>query len=198
MKGTIRTSLTLAILGGAVASQAFTVATFSDPAPTGSTPMFTLDIANNKLSGSWLNPGLKLLTPGLSAADVDNAKFKMNPISLNPIGIGLYTAGPGQLDFTDAADNLVFRINFTTGLVAPTSFGSSEFFGQNVQFSDANGPLTGLSQETFSFAFANPQFAGNSLTYTAAFTSSAVPEPGTMLALAAGAAGMIARRRRSK
>ena len=176
-----KTSIVVVALAVAAGSQAITIATFSDPALDGSTPMFT--IGGGSISGSWNGNGLNLLTPGLAGADVMNAKMNMAPVALTVLGPGAYSAGAGQIDFTDSSNALVFRINFNSALVVPTNFGSSEFFGSNISFSDASGVLP-LSQETFSFSFANPMMMGSNLTYTAAFTSSAVPEPGTMIALA--------------
>jgi hypothetical protein len=74
--------------------------------------------------------------------------------------------------------------------------GGSSLFGNGVTFS---GPLvpSGLSQETFNFSFANFVQNANGATATAAFTSSAVPEPASIAAIGLGLAAMIRRRRKA-
>jgi len=83
--------------------------------------------------------------------------------------------------------------------VSPYGFGANE-----VLFTAANVRITGseitgtLSQEQFSFSFANtaPLPEGhNGFTATAAFTSSAVPEPATIALLTLG--GLVLFKRKS-
>ncbi len=188
------------LLAIAAASQAsFTIATFSDPAVNGSTPLFTFDLSTNTLSGSWDAPGLTLQTPGfVGGGSLANVRMKMEDVTLTPIINGvLYTMGAGVVKFyTSDINTPDLMVTFDGGqFLNPLSAGSSEITGSAVSFAGPNVP-GGLSQEQFTFSFANAVQSGNRITYTASFTSSAVPEPGTMLALGAGVAAFVARRRK--
>jgi hypothetical protein len=178
--------LALVALGAvAAASQAqFTVATHDDPSGSAANPVVTWNQTANTLSASWLATGMTLDTPGLTGGgSTANAKLSMNPVSLTNLGGGVYQMGAGL-------------ITFTGGLfVDPIAAGSGDIQGFNVTFSGPNVP-GGWSQEAFSYALTNRSVSGNNVTYTAAFTSSAVPEPATMIALGAGLAAFAARRRR--
>ncbi len=187
--------LTLAIaLGAAVTgSQAFTMATFADPALDETTPLFT--IAGNSISGGWASTGLLLQTPGWGAPDYADAKFTMAPVPISLIVPGFWSTGAGQVDFTDSSNNLVLRITFQSGTLSQNGVGGSDLFGNNVAFSGPGVPA-GLTQETFNFSFANLASTPNGTTATASFTSSAVPEPATLGAIGIGIAALLRRRRR--
>lgn len=190
-------ALTLGMVAVSATSQAFTVATFADPSVSGSTPLFTFDSTANTLDGGWSLLGLMLETPGWAGADVADAKFSMTTVALTPLVANVYTTNGGTINFTDQANNAVMQITFGSGVfVANNGFGGSDFSGNIVSITGPGIP-GGWSQETFNFSFANPVINGNMSTYTASFTSSAVPEPATMLALASGV-GMLAARRRRK
>lgn len=187
--------LTLALgLGAAVASsQAFTMATFADPALDGSTPLFT--ITNTDISGGWSGTGLLLQTPGWAAPDYADAKFSMASVPITPIVAGFWSTGAGQIDFTDSMNNVVFTITFQSGFLSLNGVGGSDLFGNNVTFSGPGVPV-GLTEETFNFSFANFRPTADGATVTASFTSSAVPEPATLGALGIGLAALLRRRRR--
>lgn len=173
-----------------------TIATFADPAANGSTPLFAFvsgPPGSGSLSGGWTGVGLNLLTPGLAAPDFANARFLMNPVSASGSGNN-WALGAGSINFSDSGGNALFSIQFNSGqLTTPNGFGASDFIGQGVTFS---GPIIpgGLTDETFAFSFANQVGTPENYTATAAFTSSAVPEPVSMILLAVG--GMLALRRR--
>ncbi|MBI5864062.1 MAG: PEP-CTERM sorting domain-containing protein [Planctomycetes bacterium] len=187
-------SLTVAIAtcGAAAAS---TIATFSDPSPDGTQPLFTFASAGGagSLTGGWSGTGLLLETPGLAAPDFADARFTMPAVAAVG-GLDVWALGPGLINFTDSGGNLLMTISFASGtLTSPTTFGASDFVGQNVVF---GGPIIppGLSDETFAFSFANPAGTLENYTVTAAFTSSAVPEPAAIALLAIGAVLAIRRR----
>ncbi len=180
-------------------SQAFTVATFADPSPDGSTPLFTFNSTALTLDGGFAGTGLTLQTPGWAAPDYSDATFTMTTVSLTATGDpDVFLTAGGTLDYFDSLSNGVMTITFGSGIfVRNNGFGGSDFSGQIVSISGPGIPGDWYN-ETFNFSFANPETNGNLSTYTAAFTSSAVPEPATMLALASGAGMLIARRRRNK
>lgn len=189
----IRIALAGMLLGAAVASNALTMATFADPATDASTPLFTFNATS--ISGGWSGTGLLLQTPGWAAPDYADAKFSMAPVALTPIAPGFSSAGAGQIDFTDSLNNLVFRITFQSGYVSVNGVGGSDLFSNNVTFSGPGVPV--VTNETFNFSFANFGQNGNDVTATAAFTSSAVPEPASIAAIGLGLAAVIRRRRKS-
>jgi hypothetical protein len=182
--------LALAVLVSASPAWAATVATFSDPAVDGSTPLFAA--GGGTLSGGWTGAGLNLDVPiaGMSFAD---AVFDMAPITVNPDD----TVGAGSISFYEdaAMTMLILQIDFDGGvLIEPLEFGASFVATNDVTFS---GPVitTALANEQFTFSFANPVVGQNSTTYTASFTSSAVPEPGTLVLAFAGALCLMRRKR---
>jgi hypothetical protein len=188
------------LVAGAVAANAGTIASFADPTGHPASPMFTFNTNTNLLTGSYTGTGLTLKTPGfLGGGEVSDVKFEMSSVNLTPILPGsIYGAGAGVITFyTSSITNPLFTVNFGGGtLVNPFSFGASELIGQSVSFSGPNVPA-GLSGEQFSFAFANAaDVAPGVRTYTASFTSSAVPEPGTMAALGLGVAALLRRRKK--
>jgi MYXO-CTERM domain-containing protein len=175
---------------GVSVGTAQTVATFADPATDESTPLFTAGIGT--LSGGWTGAGLDLVVPiaGMTFAD---AVFEMDPVVINPDD----TLGAGTIRFYEdpGMANLVLQIDFDGGeLHEPFGFGASFVSADNVTFS---GPVitTSLEDEHFSFSFANPHFTTiDETTYTASFTSSAVPEPATFALAAVGALCLMRRR----
>lgn len=185
--------------GGALVAQADTIATFSDPSPSGATPLFTFASAAGAgtLSGAWNGLGLNLLTPGLAAPDFADAQFTMPPVAATG-GIGVWSLGAGSVNFFDSGNNPLFTISFASGtLTSPVGTGSSDFVGDNVVFSGPIIPAGILVNEAFAFSFANPRGTMENYTVTAAFTSSAdvIPEPSSLALLALGSIATLIRRR---
>lgn len=174
---------------GAWTAQAITIATFADPAADGSTPLFTL--SGMTLTGGWSATGLNLLTPGIPAPDFPDAHFTLTPLTVSPSGV---TSG-GSILFTDASSAPLFTIMFDSGQLSPIAFGATEFLSLNVV--SFSGPIVppGLNMESFAFSFANQTVTPLGFTATASFTSSAVPEPASIMLLAGGVASLIRRRR---
>jgi len=189
-----------------------TVATFADPAINGSTPLFTYNSSvgpNGSLSGSWGNNGLLLQTPGEPASpDYPNAHFTMLPVAVTAVLPGpIYQLGPGQIVFTDNSNTQqLLTISFGSALLnGSLNFGASDFSSNNVVFGGLILAPFVVSNEAFSFSFANarmpPQITlpAGSFTVTSSFSSSAdlqpIPSPGAVALLGLGGL-MIARRKR--
>lgn len=184
-------ALCLALTGSAFA-QTFTVATFSDPATDGSTPLFELN--GLIFDGGWSGTGLDLLTPGLAAPDFIDATFDMDALTLTDPNTGELSGG--QIRFYDSSNVLQLTIDFSGAqLYVPFVFGASDgFMAETVTF---GGPAvtTPLTAESFAFSFANQEATRTGFTATSAFTSSAVPEPSSIaLVLMGSVLGWFRRR----
>ncbi len=178
-----------------VSASAGTIATFADPALDGSTPLFSL--TPTQFQGGWSGNGLTLLTPGLPGPDYSDAKFNLPAVSVTPISPGLWTLGNGQITFYDSANTPVFIIAFAAAsLDENIGMGASDLALQNVTFSVPGSPQT-FDQERFAFSFANEELTPNGPTWTASFTSSAIPEPASLGLTLIGLFLCSARRRRS-
>lgn len=184
-------SLAVLCVGAVAQAQSFTVATFSDPSNDPNSPLFTATSAD--VVGSWLGTGLDLVIPETSTTYND---VKMNMDSVSRTGTAL---GSGMISFWDTdMNNPLFTIEFEEAVILEPFFASASFIeGQDVTFGgSAIASLQPLSAEQFSFSFANP-FAGQGFnTYTASMTSSAVPEPASMIALGLGVAALASRKKR--
>jgi hypothetical protein len=176
LRGFLVVSMLLAV---SVAS-ADTIATFADPSPNGATPLFTR--IGDTLTGGWTGTGLTLITP-ITGGNYPNATFTVTDLNiLDPTG----TLSAGQIRFNDNGGNLVLQIDFDGGrLFQPFGWGGSVFTSNNVTFS---GPIitNPLSEQQFAFSFANQTVIPGGFSWTAAFTSSAVPEPSGLLLLVLG------------
>lgn len=144
------------------------------------------------LVGGWSAGGLDLVVP-IAGTTYTDAVFDMDPVTVNMDD----TLGSGTIRFYEDAGmtSLILQIDFDGGeLHQPLGFGASFISANNVTFS---GPVitTPLTDEQFSFSFANPTTTANGNSYTASFTSSAVPEPATLALVAVGALCCIRRRR---
>ena len=195
-----------------VKANSITIATFADPSKNSDDPLFTVDFTSMTLNGGWSDTknGLTLQIP-YNGHTFENAWFDMDEVTITsktltswgPFG----QTGQGKIQFyadTTSANPLVV-IDFDGGLVSPYGFGANE-----VLFTLANVTITGseitdpLSQEQFSFGFANLAHLPSSnnwndgFTATAAFTSSAVPEPATITLLCTGTLALLKRKKRSK
>jgi hypothetical protein len=168
------------------------IATFSDPALSPSTPMFTIDTADNMVRGGWSDGlgGLKLKFPAENV-DFTNVFFTMTDLT--------YTSGvtgAGKIKFFAQGSDVqtaspLFEIDFSSANVSFGGLsGNNVFLANGVVFSGSQINSGNLTQQVFSFAFADLAALPNNggYTATAAFTSSAVaaPEPTTLLVLGAG------------
>ena len=175
-----------------------TIATFDDPAAGGNTPLFELSTDPNDpnvttLSGGWGDEGLDLVAPYSDDVFLD-ATFVMTDVDvLDANG----TLSDGTIKFFDNNSQLVLQIDFDAGaLFQPFGFGASALLGHNVTFSGPIIPSVPLTEESFSFSFANQVETTYGYTWTAAFTSSAVPAPATLVLLAVGSIAAGCSRRR--
>lgn len=202
MSKTLSIAFSIALMGAASLSQAFTLATAADPTSCypGSGMFFT---GYNEISGEWTGSGLNLIIPK-TGMTYENVSFKMDSVFQSG-SQGEY--GPGSLTFyTDCTDNLLTFSWDKSYVYAPFGFGASDFTaGATPKFSnvsvhgDAVSDLGELTNVQFAFSFANPYNGGDYNSYSAAFTSSAeaVPEPASLALIAAGVAAVASRRRKS-
>lgn len=178
-----------------------TIATFDDPALSSTTHLFEVNLTNNLITGGWddsqTNLDLDVVYSGNTFYD---AFFVIIPVSYTGNIAGGIT-GSGTIKFF--ADNQststtpLIQIDFDSANISLNSFGALELFSTNVVTIHGTEIGVPLTDEAFSFSFAN-QVAlpiDHGYTATAAFTSSAVPEPATVFLLGIGGLITVSRRR---
>ena len=211
LKKTFIWSLLVALSCGLAQASTVTIATFADPANDSSTPLFTVDLNNNLITGGWLdsqtNLTLEVIYSGNTYHDAFFTMTDLTGIAGTGIsysdGIGGGPTGGGTIKFFadgQTSTTPLIQIDFAKAHVTPVGFGAMDLFyadGVNISGSEI-GPAT-LTDEAFSFSFANQVPIGgdwnNGHTATASFTSSAVPEPATIALLGLGALSLLRRKR---
>ncbi len=170
------------------------VATFSDPALSGNTPLFEIDFGYpGSLTGGWKDDqtGLNLEIVGVDDPYID--AFFIVPAPIVYDGDSGST-GPGVIEFYEDGDTVMaealLKLEFgSASLSLGGIYAHNIISADNVTISGTGIPVT-LDMEEFSFSFANKQPLDgeweNGFTATASFTSSAVPEPVSLGLLALG------------
>ncbi len=161
--------------------------------------MFSFNSATNQLSGNWTDLVDGNLVVNVGGTTYFNSSMTMAPVTATPVVAvpGFYTLDRGSITFTNISTPNYLTIQWTGGV-----FLTGAGFGANgpgvVTFSGSavGSQAASWDQESFFFSFANSRTSQGITTYTSSLTSSAVPEPFTMAALALGAGLVAARRRR--
>lgn len=196
-----------------------TLATFADPSRNNSNSLFTVDFLHNSLTGGWSDAktGLVLEIP-CSGYTIENSSafhdawFTMSVVDITSVHTMSGETGAGEIKFYangTATDPLVI-VSFISGAVSRYGMGADEIFTANTVTITGSKISGVLSEEQFSFGFANlAKLSGHTLwtdgfTATAAFTSSAdispgpvAPEPATICMLGFGALSLIRRKKRA-
>ncbi|MBN1764949.1 MAG: PEP-CTERM sorting domain-containing protein [Sedimentisphaerales bacterium] len=186
----------------------FTVATFSNPAVDSSTPLFEVNFNDDAIRGGWNDSmeGLDLVVTVMGQTYPDTYFIIPNDISYTG-GTNGGTTGGGSIEFYQDNDDPfitdpLLLIEFDSASVNFGGLYATMFLSNNVNITGSALMGMDLSMEQFSFAFDHHQPIGgdinNGFTATAAFTSSAVPEPGTLGLLGMGSLIFYARRRKVK
>jgi len=184
-----------------------TVATFADPAVNGSTPLFTVSLDSNVITGEWSDSqtGLNLIIFGDSGNPFEDAFFEMEPVSYDGDITGGETGGGIIKFFADNQDTStipLIQIAFEKAYLTPFGFGAMvPFFINDYVTITGSEVVASLTDESLVFSFANhtPLSGGWSEGYTAtaSFTSSAVPEPATIVLLGTAGIWIFTRKKRS-
>ena len=201
MKNTLITIFAIFLAIGFVsniakATETGTIATFEDPSGNSSFPLFRVDFATNLLTGEWFGDGLTLNIPynGHTFYDV---WFEMTDVEIYALG-DIDEAGQINFYANNTSTNPLLTIDFESLSLSRFGFGADELIAaSNVTISGSEITVP-ISQEEFSFSFANKKKLPNQtgFTATAAFTSSAViPEPATICILSLGALSLLRRKK---
>ncbi|MDD5063797.1 MAG: PEP-CTERM sorting domain-containing protein [Phycisphaerae bacterium] len=195
------------LLCGSAQAVVVTIATFADPAVNKNTPLFTVDLVNDLITGGWddSKTGLTLQIP-YSGNIYTNAFFTMTDVNYFGGINGGDTAEGGTIKFFANGQSTstapLLRIVFGLGHVTPFSFGAMDMFfidGVTITGSEITGSLT---NETFAFSFSNLSPLNgswtNGYTATASFTSSAeAPDPATIILLGTAGIWVFTRKKKS-
>jgi MYXO-CTERM domain-containing protein len=187
-------AIALVLICLATPALADTVATFADPSDTGQPSLFV--VSRYTLVGGWSNPGLTLRLPIIDQVWND-VTFTMTSLS---VGAGGALSG-GQIEFRNnvaQGGGRILLIEFDAAQLTPFGFGAAAFTDHTVTLSGPGIP-PGLVWENqfFAFSFANPYplpGRDGEMGYSASFTSSATPEPGSLVLLGLGLLGGVRRR----
>jgi hypothetical protein len=145
------------------------------------------------ITGGWGGTALNLTVDGVAYLNT-TLSFELMTYT------GSFSNGildPGEFDFIWGG-NLLFKVAFDHARVNIGGLAGDNIFSNNgVEFS---GPAVAsfgtLTNESFSFSFANQAPIEDGFTSSAAFTSSAIPEPATIFVLALGSVFVVVRRGR--
>ncbi|MFH0868913.1 MAG: PEP-CTERM sorting domain-containing protein [archaeon] len=181
------------------------IATFADPVQiTPIIPLFTVNLSTDTITGGWADGkmGLYLQIP-YSGNNYSDAFFTMTDVPYTGNIYGGATGG-GTVKFfaygQSTSETPLIQIDFDSGSVNPYGLGGmDEFFANGVVISGSEIGAVVLSDEYFSFSFANQKALSgnwnNGYTATSAFTSSAmVPEPAMIAILSLGGLSLIRRK----
>jgi hypothetical protein len=192
------------------AKATMTIATFADPSGNSGNPLFTVNFLGGTLNGGWADgkTGLTLEIP-CTGYTIENGNafhdvwFEMTQVGIDAFG----NTGGGEIDFYahGTTTNPLLTISFESGFVSRYGFGANELFTTDNVTIESSKITNTLSEEEFSFSFANKKKLPanpNGFTATAAFTSSAaveinthsVPEPATICILGLGALSLVRRK----
>lgn len=185
----------LLVLVNTSAATTLTFATFADPSGTASNPLFTMTEALDSVSASYSGTGLTLQVPFTGDVFTD-VTFNMPQVAVDAV-TGL-TLAPGSIEFYQGA-NLIMTINYRSARLTEFGFGARNRATDpdNVEIVYSGFPPSfELTEESFAFSFANYATPAQGwVTTTASFTSSAIPEPATLVVLGIGFVAMLRRRR---
>lgn len=206
----------VAILAVAAASvltsgvaNAITIATFADPTVGG--PIVSMFDVRDTGAGVGRVKGKTGGT--ILDLQVDNTIYTDAILEFGDIAYtgnyknGTLKAGEFNFFYKDSNNNpvLVLKVQFESGKVNVLGLGGENIFSDDgVRFSGpAVDSLGTLTEESFSFSFANQKPIKNGtttigFTSTAAFASSAVPEPATIFLLTLGSVLVATHRRRRR
>jgi hypothetical protein len=191
------------------AKASMTIATFADPSRSSGKPLFKVDFTLMQITGEWgdSRTGLTLRIPCNSGHTFTDAWFEMDAVPITSASGMSGQIGSGVINFyaNGSATDPLLIVSFKSGTVSRYGSGADERLTTN------NVTITGseiagtLSQEQFSFSFANlAKLQGSTnwaegFTATAAFASSAIEivEPATICILGLGVLGLVRRKKRA-
>ena len=193
-------AVVLVLLGFSV-SQAgvVTIATFQDPSGSGANPLFTINSNNGTIDGGWDDSRTNLdLTITYANVVYEDAWFQMSTLTYGGGYSGNTSAGNVKFyaDGDASTETPVLEIYFSSAYLSPGGIAAQELFFTGISIVILGVDISDqLSEEAFGFTFANHVLTPTGFTATAAFTSSAVPEPITIALLGLG--GLLLRKRKA-